>query len=143
MISPISFLQRIKPFHAIFAALILGAFFGAYFNVSKYKIAVTYLEGNQEQVELVENWQKIDLVLPSTGEVVASFGKEEQLKLLNYYNGLKKSEREGLVVSATEFPEFFWWNEPRAILCGDARNDVDCLQHRIRCSGTSRQHGML
>lgn len=54
---------RIKLHNKILIALILGAVFGVIFNVSKYKLEISYLDGSGEPVkEVVERWLSVEML---------------------------------------------------------------------------------
>lgn len=102
-----SFLNRIPAIrlhYAILVSMVLGAFFGAMFSVSKYKLEVSYFDKKEVKTHIVENWEKIDLVSTSTNRSLAAFGREDQLKLLAFYSGLKKPQRDSIVVAANGPP---------------------------------------
>jgi proton glutamate symport protein len=97
-------LPKLRLHNRILLALVLGAFFGALFNVSKYKLEVTYLNSENERVsDVVERWTTIQLMDKTTGEVRAAFGSEDQLKIIPYFNRLSRPEKSAIVVSAS-FP---------------------------------------
>lgn len=98
MTSFLSHVKSIKLHNRILLALVLGAFFGSLYNVSKYKLEVSYLVGEEVHGRIVENWEKMEFRRTSTNEIIASFGSEDQSKLLIFYNSLKKPERDGLVL---------------------------------------------
>lgn len=94
-----SFLTRLKStklHNRILLGMILGALFGALLSVSKYKLDISYREGKDELTKRIENWQSIELHKPPAE--IATFGKEDQLKLISYFNGLTKSEREKIML---------------------------------------------
>lgn len=104
MASILARLPGIKLHHAILLAMVLGVFFGAYFSVSKYQLEVSYQDGRTTGSHIVENWESIELVKKATGEVLGSFGKEDQLKLLGFYNQLQKSDRANISLRASGPP---------------------------------------
>ena len=104
MASILNRLPRIKLHHAILISMILGAFFGAMFSVSKYKLEVSYLDKKEVKTHIVENWEKIELLSSSTNRSLATFGKDDQLKLLAFYSSLKKPQRDSIVVAANGPP---------------------------------------
>jgi proton glutamate symport protein len=80
------------PLHyKILGALVLGALFGALFNVSKYELSVTQRVGLKDESTVVKNWQQIEF--RSDGEVLASFGSEDQLKVIQYFRRLPKEQK--------------------------------------------------
>jgi Na+/H+-dicarboxylate symporter len=77
--------------HKILAALVLGALFGALFNVSKYELSITRKVDAKEESIVVRHWERIEFRQDTT--VVASFGKEDQLKVIQQFRRLSKDER--------------------------------------------------
>jgi Na+/H+-dicarboxylate symporter len=85
---------RIKLHNKILIALVLGAIFGIIFNVSKYQLEISYLNGQNETVkEIVEHWTSIELLSTETNQLRAAFADEDQLKLLPYFSKLPKAEK--------------------------------------------------
>ena len=90
---------KLKLHNKILLALVLGALFGSLFNISKHKLEITYLDGQSEKVkEVVENWSRIDIVDIETNEVRASFGSEDQLRVLPFFNKIPKAERKKIAI---------------------------------------------
>jgi proton glutamate symport protein len=89
-------LRKIPLHQKILLALILGALFGALFNVSKYKLEISYREGGEGKSTVVEGWQRIEFSKDTLSPPMATFGSEDQLKLLQWYRGLENKERSAL-----------------------------------------------
>lgn len=90
------------PLHRkILLALVLGAIFGTLFNISKYKLDLTYREAGVEKSATVEGWGRIEFFQPNQTQPVASFGKEDQLKLLRWFRGLEEKEKRSLTAKVT------------------------------------------
>lgn len=93
--------------HKILGALVLGALFGAIFSVSKHELNIRYERDRKaEQVE-VADWTAVEFV---SGEVVlASFGAEDQLKIIRYFRKLTANQRADLKIRVTmaEVSEIF------------------------------------
>ncbi len=90
---------RKMPLHQkILIALVLGAIFGVLFNVSKYKLNVTYRDKGEEQSAVIEKWERIEFHKEGSVQLVASFGSEDQLKLLQWYRTLNDTVRRSLVM---------------------------------------------
>lgn len=86
----------------ILLALVLGAMFGAMFNIDKHKIKLSYSDDrNTEVTEVVEHWQRFEFANAATGEVRATFGPEDQVKILPYFNKLTRKEKQSLAVQVT------------------------------------------
>jgi Na+/H+-dicarboxylate symporter len=81
------------PLHQkILGGLILGALFGALFNVSKYELAVQHRVDGSVQTSETAQWESIVFV-GSDGTTLATFGKEDQLKIIQYFRTLAKEKR--------------------------------------------------
>jgi len=85
--------------HKILIALVMGALFGAVFSVGKYDLAIRY--GKTGQVEYVEvsRWTAIEFLKGDS--LMASFGGEDQLKIIRYFRQLPSGQRMGLRVRVT------------------------------------------
>jgi proton glutamate symport protein len=95
-------LPALKLHNKILLALVLGALFGALFNISKHKLAITYVDAqSQKQTVEVERWESIRFVDLTTGEEKASFGSEDQLMVLPYFNKLGRAEKQTLALDVT------------------------------------------
>jgi len=87
-------MPTLKLHHKILLALVLGAIFGAVFNISKYKLEVaSRADGHEQQVEVVERWRSFEFVDRQTAEVRATFGPEDQLKILTFFGRLSAAEK--------------------------------------------------
>jgi Na+/H+-dicarboxylate symporter len=87
-------MPTLKLHHKILLALVLGAIFGAVFNISKYKLEVaSRADGHEQQVEVVERWRSFEFVDRQTAEVRATFGLEDQLKILTFFGRLSSAEK--------------------------------------------------
>ncbi|MDL1892250.1 hypothetical protein FBQ87_05080, partial [Sphingobacteriales bacterium CHB3] len=66
--------KKLKLHHKILLALVLGAIFGALFNISKYKLEITYrIDKREAATEVVERWKQIEFVDAETKAVKATF----------------------------------------------------------------------
>ncbi|HXG00116.1 MAG TPA: dicarboxylate/amino acid:cation symporter [Bacteroidota bacterium] len=93
-------MPTLKLHHKILLALLLGAIFGALFNVSKYKLEITTRSSSSEtRSEIVENWELVEFVDAETKNTRASFGPEDQLKILGYAGKLSAGQKEGVVLN--------------------------------------------
>lgn len=93
--------KNLKLHHKILLGLLLGAIFGSLLNVSKYELNVTHKSEKEEISTVVKNWEKIEFVETLTHTRLVTFRKEDQLKLLNYFQGLTKSDRVNLIMLVT------------------------------------------
>lgn len=92
-------MPTLKLHHKILLALLLGAMFGALFNVSKYKMEITTRTPSSEtRSEVIEHWQRVEFVDAATHNVRASFGPDDQLKILTYAGKLSAAEKENLLL---------------------------------------------
>jgi proton glutamate symport protein len=95
-------LPKIKLHNQILLALLLGAIFGVLFNVSKYELQLTYRHpGKQSNEVTLSDWTKVEFVRAGTNEVLATFGDEDQLKILPYFSRLTKQEKAETAVWVT------------------------------------------
>ncbi|MBI2619361.1 MAG: dicarboxylate/amino acid:cation symporter [Ignavibacteriales bacterium] len=83
--------------HKILAALVLGAVFGAFFNVSRYELEVTTRKDRITESHIVKNWSAIDFFRAETVKI-ASFGREDQLNILQFFKRLPAKERKELMM---------------------------------------------
>jgi len=90
-------LPSLKLHNKILLALVFGAVFGAIFNVSKYKLEISYGK-NVVVTEVVENWESIQLVDSQTNTERATFGPDDQLKIIPYFNKLSKAEKQKIAL---------------------------------------------
>ncbi len=87
-------MPTLKLHHKILLALVLGAIFGALFNISKYKLEIaSRSDGHEQQVEVVERWRSLEFVYGKTDELRASFGSEDQLKILTFFGQLSSADK--------------------------------------------------
>ncbi len=92
-------MPTLKLHHKILLALVLGAVFGALFNISKYKLEIgSQVDRHKTQAEVVERWRSLEFVDRETNTVRASFGPEDQLKILTFFGRLSAAEKEKLRV---------------------------------------------
>lgn len=88
-------LPRLKLHNKILLALVLGAVFGILFNVSKYELEIVYTNSKQKKVEaVVRDWSSIEFSPTLEGIPPVRFGKDDQLKILAYFNGLKRDQKD-------------------------------------------------
>ena len=89
------------PLHyKILAGLVLGAIFGAIFNVSKYELSVKHRVDGAEETTVVKEWERLEFVRVETVPV-ASFGKEDQLKVIQFFRRLPADEKKNLTLWVT------------------------------------------
>ncbi len=86
------FWKSIPLHHKILAALVLGAVFGALFNVSRYELEVTTRKERTTESVVVKNWKAIDFFRAETVKV-ASFGPDDQLNILGFFKSTPPKER--------------------------------------------------
>ncbi|MBI4536315.1 MAG: dicarboxylate/amino acid:cation symporter, partial [Ignavibacteriae bacterium] len=91
-------LSSIKLHNRILLALVFGALFGVIFNISKYQLQITYVDPRGTSVtQTVEDWSSITFY-GETNLTEATFGAEDQLKILGYYNNLGKTAKPATVI---------------------------------------------
>ncbi len=92
-------LLKLKLHNKILLALVLGAIFGALFNIDKHKLEIVFKDSANNTVrEVVEGWEQIELINTETNQTRASFGPEDQLKILPYFNKMGKAEKQSTLV---------------------------------------------
>ncbi len=84
--------KKLKLHHKIFLGLIFGAIFGAVLNVSKYELIITYKSAGIEKSMTIKNWEKIEVLDVESRMVKATFGSDDQIKFLNYFQALSKTD---------------------------------------------------
>ena len=93
---------KLKLHHKILLALILGAIFGAIFNVSKYKLEITTrVDKTETKSEVVERWKSFEFVDAETKAVKATFGADDQLKILPHFTQLSATDKSKTLVNVT------------------------------------------
>jgi len=85
---------NIKLHNKIFLVLLFGALFGTLFNVSSYKIKVTYKEQGEEKSAIIERWDLVEFVYQASGGVQAVFGKDDQLKILSHFQNFSRDQKQ-------------------------------------------------
>ncbi|MER3524379.1 MAG: dicarboxylate/amino acid:cation symporter [Ignavibacteria bacterium] len=92
-------MPTLKLHHKILLALVLGAIFGGAFNISKYKLEITYRADRlDERSEVIERWRSFMFLDAKTGEQRAAFGPEDQLKILTFVGTRTPQEKAQLRV---------------------------------------------
>ena len=123
---------RIKLHNKILLALVFGAIFGVLFNVSKYKLEITYRDVTHELVEeVVADWSSIELLNTETQQVSATFGPSDQLKILPFFAHLTKAEKNKTAVLVS-----FASSTPRRFDRVDSIEKVKTLAVLIKPIGT-------
>ncbi len=102
MKSIISWLWNIKLHNKILLGLLFGAIFGAWLNVSKYELSIRFSENGKVLSITIQEWEKIELFDTKTQVVKSIFGKEDQLKLLNYFQAVNKTDKVNLEMKVTK-----------------------------------------
>ena len=86
------------PLHnKILGALVLGALFGALFNVSKHELSITRKADGKEETTVVKHWKRLEFFRAETVSV-AIFGPEDQLKVLSFFRSLPEAQRRSLTL---------------------------------------------
>jgi len=86
--------------HKILASLVLGAVFGALFNVSKYELELTFLRNGEREEATIRDWSVLEFYRSDTVSV-AKFGPEDQISVLKFFRSVPGPERRDLVLWAT------------------------------------------
>lgn len=90
-------LPRLQLHNKILLALVLGAAFGAVFNVSKYDLAISSRVNGERVTAEVAHWSAVEFV-GADGKVFATFGPEDQLRILPAFAKLKPEEKRAATV---------------------------------------------
>jgi proton glutamate symport protein len=98
------------PLHLqIIIALILGAFFGAFFNVAPNKIKITYESGSGMKTKIVDSWERIKLEKESqtvqAPEQENIFGENDQIQIIKSFKKLKKGSGNTKTVTKVDLIE--------------------------------------
>ena len=81
-----------KLHNQILIALVLGAIFGAIFNVNKFSLIVLYQDGTEAKNTILRNWQKINFIVEQDDvKQTITFGSKSQLEIISYAGTLRKS----------------------------------------------------
>ena len=89
------------PLHyKILGGLVLGAIFGAFFNVGKYELEVRHGLGREEQTAVVRDWTSVEFFKSDTVSV-ARFGREDQAGIVQYLRSTSPAERRLLTLWVT------------------------------------------
>lgn len=92
-------LPKLKLHNKILLALVLGAIFGVIFNIDKHQLEIAFKDSaNSTLREVVEGWEQIEFINTETNQTRASFGPEDQLKILPYFNKMGKAEKQSTLV---------------------------------------------
>lgn len=78
--------------HKILGGLILGALFGALFNISKYELEVRHRVDGAIQTSNLQHWMKVEFLAPD-GTPLGSYGPEDQLKIIQHLRTHMKEKR--------------------------------------------------
>ncbi len=84
------------PLHVqILMALVLGAAFGAFFNVDSKKLDFILLVNGEEQSQVVNNWDSI-VVSGAAKDVSKVFSSNDQIQIVNYFKRIPAASRRTL-----------------------------------------------
>ncbi|MBZ0198677.1 MAG: dicarboxylate/amino acid:cation symporter, partial [Ignavibacteriaceae bacterium] len=79
----------------ILIALILGAIFGAFFNVNKFSLVFSVKDEADSKTILVNNWKSIAFIINKTDIVdTVEFASDSQLEIISFAAQLKKDNSE-------------------------------------------------
>lgn len=79
----------------ILLGLLLGAIFGALFNVDQHKLELRYRVNGTEQLVLIEQWESLKFVHGDSSE---TFGRDDQIAILQFFRGFDRTERNNLIL---------------------------------------------
>lgn len=78
-----------KLHNQILAALVLGALFGAVFNVNKFSLNISYRSEAGLVTKAVDNWKSVSFITPAD---TISFGPSSQLEIISYSKNLSAQQ---------------------------------------------------
>lgn len=99
-------LKKLKLHHKILLGLLFGAIFGAVLNVSKYELIITHKDAGIEKSTTIKNWEKIEISDVESRIVKATFGPNDQIKFLNYFQALSNADKAESIVRVMP-PQYF------------------------------------
>lgn len=86
--------------HKILGTLVLGAIFGAFFNVDKHKLEITTRMDGSEQSTVIQHWTSLEFFEGDTTRL-ATFGPDDQTKVLQYFRRVPKAQRATVILWVT------------------------------------------
>lgn len=86
---------KLKLHHKILLGLVLGVIFGVLFGVDKHKLEIFH---SVEKSEIIKNWETIEFISTSENKVLKTYGKDDQLKIINYFQNLDKDAKRKIVL---------------------------------------------
>ncbi len=89
-----------KLHNQILIALILGAIFGAFFNVAKSSLKISYEEKHEITTVKIKGWQSFSFILNNVKTDTVMFEATDQLAIISYFDKHKENIKE---VVAKEF----------------------------------------
>ncbi|MFQ5798510.1 MAG: dicarboxylate/amino acid:cation symporter [Bacteroidota bacterium] len=107
-------LGKPKLHNQILLGLFLGVIFGVLFNIDKHKLEVTYRANGTEKQTVIEYWEAFEFL---HGEASRIFGPDDQSAILQFFKGLKGTERNDviLVVRTRDQEEHLRYDQPLSI----------------------------
>ncbi len=73
-----------KLHNQILIALILGAMFGAFFNVAKSSLKISYLQKNEITSSKIKGWETFSFIANDRKDTI-NFNSKEQLAIISYF----------------------------------------------------------
>lgn len=86
----LQFLKKIPIHWKIIIALFFGVIFGIIFQVDKYSVKITHLEGTNKITSEIKNWDSFIFYDSDRNNIVKEFGKEDQTLILKYFKDKSK-----------------------------------------------------
>ncbi len=86
-----------KLHNQILIALIAGALFGAYFNVAKSSLKISYKNENEITSVKIKNWNSFYFIINKIKTDTIKFDTSDQLAIISYYNKNRSNIKEIVV----------------------------------------------
>lgn len=86
-------IKKLALHNQILLALFLGSLFGVFFSVDSHKLIFKSYDETKTEIK---NWEKIEIDLLNQKTI---FKENEQIKIIEYYKKLKKTERQKLSIN--------------------------------------------
>lgn len=89
------FRHKPKLHNQILLALLVGALFGALFNVDTHKLKIVHRVGETERDTIIEHWASLEFLRDGDSK---TFGPDDQVAILQFFRSLKPKERREVIL---------------------------------------------
>ncbi len=83
-----------KLHNQILIALIAGALFGAFFNVAKSSLKISYRDNNEITTVKIKGWQSFSFILNNEKTDTVKFDAADQLAIISFFDKHKVNIKE-------------------------------------------------